>query len=295
MTRLLLGLALALIVPAAAKAELLWSQRFDSAALGGPMAYSIYLPPGYHDPREQAPAGYPVVYLLHGVGDTERSYPAVGGVEATADRLIGAGEVPPMIIVMPDGMRSWYVDSAAIGGPGDYATALARDLIAHIDATYRTVPRRARRFVTGHSMGGFGALRLALSEPDLWGAAAGMSAALWTRVTPDFVLPERAVPIFDGAFGAPFDPVRFLALRPRAYAERALAAACPPALYLTAGDDDGFRAYRSTFDLAMDLREAGLAVELRITDGNHGWRTWREDALPAVLRWFGGLARQPAC
>ena len=291
----LLMLALA-VAAAPARAELLWSQHFDSAALGHPLAYSIYLPPGYHDPRGDPPARYPVVYLLHGVGDSERSYPAWGAVEETADRLITAGQIPPMIIVMPNGVRSWYVDSADVGGPGNYATAIAHDLVDHIDAAYRTIPERDARFVTGHSMGGFGALRFALSEPDRWGAAAAMSSALWSRVAPGFQHDEdRNERIFDVSFGRPFDADRFLALRPRAYIAAAAASGCAPALYMTAGDDDDFNAYRSTFDLAMELRETGLAVDLRITDGGHNWPTWRERALPDVLVWFGSLlAAQPA-
>lgn len=279
---LLFALSFALSAPVAggATAEMRLSQEVHSEALHGPLRYSVYLP----DKREGR--RFPTVYLLHGVGDNERSYPKAGDVAGTMDRLIASGEIAPMIVVMPAAKRSWYVDSAAIGGPGDYETAIMRDLIAHIDQTYPTDPRPAARFVTGHSMGGFGALRLAFKYPERFGAVAAMSAALWDRVEPGFELPESAKGIFAGSFGQPFDPARFLAQRPRAYLPALKERGRTPPIYLTAGDDDHFEAYRSTFDLFLRLRREGLAVELRITDGGHTWRLWRETALPNVLRWF---------
>jgi len=271
---------------AALRAEMRLSQSFESAALGRAMAYSIYLPPGAGGGQR-----YPVVYLLHGTGDSERSYPKAGAVEATMDALISGGEIAPMIVVMPDGKRSWYVNSADIGGAGDYETAIARDLAAHVDATYPARAERAARFITGHSMGGFGALRLAFKFPDRFGAVAAMSAALWDRVKPGYTLSDAEKRIFGGSFGAPFRAERFLAMRPRAYLAGLRACGCAPPIYLTAGDDDYFGAYRSTPDLFAELRGAELEAELRITDGGHTWKLWRETALPNVLRWFS--ARLP--
>ena len=277
-----------------AKAELLWSQSFESQALGAPLRFSIYLPPGYHDPRDDSQAlRYPVVYLLPGVGDNERAYPAFARVEAMADRMISDGDIPPMILVMPNGATSWYVDSSDVGGPGNYATAIRTDLIRYIDQSYRTIADRSGRYVTGHSMGGFGALRLAFERPDLFGGTAAMSSALWSRVTEDFVLPEGAKRIFQSSFGDPFDPIRFLELRPRGMVDELKTVTAEHGLhlpiYLSAGDDDQFRAYRSTFELAMELREADLDVELRILQGGHTWELWRERALPDVLQWFSSL------
>ena len=102
--------------PERAVAELLWSQSFDSAALAGPMRFSIYLPPAYHAPQE-AHRHYPVVYLLHGVGDDERAWPAFGRVEETLDRMIAAGDLPPFIVVMPNGARSRPMRRPAEPGP----------------------------------------------------------------------------------------------------------------------------------------------------------------------------------
>ena len=138
---------------------------------------AIYLPPGYDDePRRR----YPVLYLLHGIGGTHADWTGrgYGGVtlQAAMERLVAAGTVPPMIVVMPTAMTpyggSFYVDSAVNGG---WATYVARDLVAHVDGTYRTLARREHRGVAGHSMGGYGAITLASSRPEVFGAAWAMS------------------------------------------------------------------------------------------------------------------------
>lgn len=264
------------------RAELLLSRDFQSRALSGAMAYSIYLPPARGAASTRR---YPVVYLLHGAGDSERSYPEAGRVEATMDALIARGDIAPMIVVMPDGKRSWYVDSAEIG---PYETAIVRDLIRHVEMAYPAARRGSARFITGHSMGGFGALRLAFKYPETFGAVAAMSAALWDRVDKGFDLPDDLEGIFAGAFGDPFDPERLIAAHPRAYLPGLKTCGCAPPVYLTSGDDDYFHAYRSTYRLFSELRAQGLEVELRITDGAHTWKLWRETALPDVLRWFSG-------
>lgn len=282
-----LGALLALMIlcfSGRAEAELRWSRGFESAALGGTMKYSVYLPSGYHDPKERE-TRYPTVYLLHGVGDNERAWPRFGQVERTADHMIAGREIPPMIIVMPAAKKSWFVDSASIGGPGDYATAVSDDLRRHVDATYRTIPGREGRFIAGLSMGGYGALRLTFTRPELYRAAAAMSSALWWRLTPQSKLDPKKEGIFDGSFGRPFEAARYLAQRPDAYLDQAKAYPGKLGIYLHAGDHDHFGTHVSTMKLFLKMREVGLKPELRITDGNHTWPLWRTH-LPAVLEYF---------
>lgn len=156
-----------------------------SPALDGErIAYTAYLPYGY----DRGAARHPVLYLLHGRGDTMQAWTRVKSV---LDDMIRTKRIPPVIAVMPDAPWSergnWYVDSRYTGAdlPGrPVETALTRDLVAHVDATYRTAPIREARLVGGYSMGGAGALRFALAHQDVFSAAAVLSPAVYTPLPP---------------------------------------------------------------------------------------------------------------
>lgn len=133
---------------------------------------------------------YPTVYLLHGYTGDPRMF--VNGLNAAMETLTGmdfgidiyginnellaSGEIGEVIIVMPDGRNayggSWYEDSEVLG---DYRTYIASDLVNYIDSKYRTIPDREHRGIAGHSMGGYGAISLAIEYPDVFGAVAALS------------------------------------------------------------------------------------------------------------------------
>lgn len=291
----------------AAVAGALTSQSFDSPALARPIEAVVYAPEGV--PPE---GGWPVVYLLHGHGGDERSWPDLGGIGATLDRMLAEGTLSPTLVVMPDAGGSWYVDSAAIGGPGDFETAISRDLRLAVEKAYPVRVDRGGRAIVGLSMGGFGALRLALAYAELYSATASLSGALWQNI-PTSILgksPEElkalqdglyrgrgedggflagpAVPSvgdhFHGAFGTPFDARRFNAANVFTLLERRVAAGDPlPAIYLSCGDDDGYALWRGAFALRETLRAHGIPSELRVTDGGHDWRVWTVAVEEALL------------
>lgn len=87
---------------------------FHSAALNAPLPVNIYRPDGA--PPEN---GWPVLYLLHGHDGDQNSWRDLGNIEKTLDTLIEAGAIRPLVVVMPGVKNSWYVDSTAVGGPGD--------------------------------------------------------------------------------------------------------------------------------------------------------------------------------
>jgi enterochelin esterase-like enzyme len=128
------------------------------------------LPPGYADSGKR----YPVVYFLHQFGGKADTY--VPEIQAVYARLLSAGEVQPMIIAFLDGSNklggSWYLSSPTIG---DYETYITKEFVSLIDSRYRTLPSRESRGVTGCSMGGIGALRLAFKFPQVFSVAAGVS------------------------------------------------------------------------------------------------------------------------
>jgi len=269
------------------------SQTFEfvhapTPALGSDLLYSLYLPPGYVEGAER----YPVLYLLHGKDGNHLEWLHDGHLRETLDGLIAAGKVGPMIVVMPDGGgSSWYVDSKDVGGPGNYASAIGIDLVKAIDARYRSCGEPRCRAIAGLSMGGFGALRLALQRPFRFAAAASFSGALWSRLD-DHPPPPSVNRIFAGSFGEPFDLKRFRAEEPSSLIEGAAAAGHAPAIFLTVGDRDRYGLYEGTFKAFMRMRAAGLNVEMRMTGGDHEWTTWAAE-LPDALIFIDQVFKRP--
>ena len=153
------------------------ARSLDGNLLGdrGPKQVGVYLPPGYDD---SAAAGtrYPVVYLLHGIFDHPTVWLGHFGVPAMLDELIGAGRVPPLILVMPEAgnrLGGGYYRNSPVSG--NWEDLIADELVAFVDASYRTVPERGSRAVVGHSMGGYGAIHLGMERPDVFGTAYAMS------------------------------------------------------------------------------------------------------------------------
>ena len=134
----------------------------------------IILPDNYNSGKE-----FPVVYLLHGYSGNYADWiTKAKGFEKLADQF-------NMIIVCPDGgYGSWYWDSP-IDSSFRYETYVAKELVPWIDGKYKTVKNRSGRGITGLSMGGHGALFLAIKHPDIYGAAGSMSGGVDIRPFPD--------------------------------------------------------------------------------------------------------------
>jgi enterochelin esterase-like enzyme len=134
----------------------------------------VYLPPGYASAKKRR---YPVVYDLHGYSLTAERWVAFLKAPESIDRAIAAGGAREMIMVFPDAMSlhngSMYSSSVTTG---DWETFIAHDLVAYIDSHYRTLPRRESRGLSGHSMGGYGALRIGMKRPEAFSVLYAMSS-----------------------------------------------------------------------------------------------------------------------
>ena len=134
----------------------------------------IYLPPGYAANRNQR---YPVVYLLHGYGLTGERWMTFTNLAAAADKNIAAGTMREMILVNPDAFTkysgSMYSASATTG---DWESYIADDLVSYVDSHYRTLANRMSRRLGGHSMGGYGTIRIGMKRPDVFSSLYIMSA-----------------------------------------------------------------------------------------------------------------------
>jgi enterochelin esterase family protein len=259
--------------------EITFGHLAPSPALGHEIPFTVYRP----GPAPPTGEHWPVLYLLHGLGDTERTWAELGRVQDTLDRLLATGRIKPLLVVMPMAGRSWYVDDPDPGGAGMMAQALTGDLVAFIEQTYPAARCREGRALGGLSMGGYGALLYAFDHPDRYVAAFSLSGGLF-RPMPEEADARAARPtrMFNRAFGQPFDWQRFNAwnLFPRLPAY--LADSKRPALYLAIGSDDfaGLKAVNLAFRDA--LRASGIDVPFRIDPGGHNWSLWAaqlEDAL----------------
>ena len=143
---------------------------FQSKIVGGPVSYLIYLPAGY----ETSGKRYPVMYWLHGRGGGQQGIP---GFAERLTKAIEAAKAPPMIAVFVNGLPTGsYRDSADGKQPVESITI--KELIPHIDSTYRTIATREGRLVEGFSMGGSGAAKWGFKFSETFGSVSIFAGAL---------------------------------------------------------------------------------------------------------------------
>ena len=299
------ALALQLVVSAAAtgsvRADTLWSQ-----SLGTRKQVMVYLPRSY---ATRPGRRYPVAFYLHGLGGRESDWTQLGRLDAVMDSLVAVG-FAEMIVVMPDGDDGWYTtwnslpsyevclrkpptlesaQSYCVPWP-HYDDYVARDVVQFIDHRYRTQPVRARRAIAGLSMGGYGAVWLALAYPDVFTAAAshsGVLAPLYVGPHPFNDQPSwaatgealahawgRLFPRVAPAFGR--DTAMWWSRDPGRRLDRLVAVggiAAVPALFIDVGTSDDLadqsRAFRA------HAARLGLSVDYHEWPGGHDWNYWR--------------------
>jgi S-formylglutathione hydrolase FrmB len=258
------------------------SLKVKSSILSKDIEYSIFLPSDYETSNRR----YPVLYLLHGYTDDETGWAQFGEAHLIADRVINNGDSAPMIIVMPDAGVSWYVNS--YDGKTNYENFFIKELISHIDATYRTRATKQYRAISGLSMGGYGTLIMATKHPGLFSAAAPLSAGvfqdeaivngddnLWKNVLGDIYgkkdlagknrLTEHyyknsILKIIETGNADELKKVRY---------------------YIDCGDEDFL--IKGNMALHSVMIDKKIPHEFRVRDGVHNWTYWRT-SLPEVLK-----------
>lgn len=250
---------------------------FFSAALYRRMSCFVALPDGYESSEERR---YPVVYMLHGLYGSESDWIRKGNIADTVERLAAAGDWRDAIVVMPSdggyGHGTFYINW--YDGTGNFGDYFVEDLVAHIDGEFRTVADRSRRAIGGLSMGGFGAVFLALRHPDLFGCAASISGALGSaHALPvrDFIRQEPFARMFGPQKGAYAREIDLHAL-----AQRRLAEGMAPALYMNCGTDDSLLPHNREF--RAHLERIGYPHVYEEFDGAHNWDYFGEHAVEAL-------------
>lgn len=255
---------------------------FESKTLDRSYVYNLYTPDGY----ETSGLHYPVLYLLHGASGTENSWVQQGGVQQTADALIRAGLIPAQLIVMPADPNFWWADSHAEAAQ----TALAGDLIPHIDASYRSLAVREGRAISGYSAGGFGATNAALKYPQLFAAAAALSPAVYNPVPPASSSATR-IDIFQN--DGEFDPELWASLNWVSVFDSYKNSGVIVPFYINSGDHDRFDIAYHAAGFFQTLREhQPELVELRIFDGDHDFAAWG-GSLGDAMQYLGNFLSAP--
>jgi enterochelin esterase-like enzyme len=236
-------------------------RKFHSPVLERDMPYMIYLPPNYLLSGKR----YPVLYMLHGLSGAYDEWIDYKIFETTDD-LINQGKIKPMIVVLPSGDQEYWVDHAN-GGP-QYGYYVARDVVGHIDATYRTLPNRENRAIGGHSMGGHGSLQIAFNYSSVFSVVGAHSPTLRSKSeAPDY--------FGDQAFYEAHDPVSLALTAPNLNTLK---------IWVDIGDQDKTWRVR-TEELHQNLTERGIAHEWHLWPGDHGGDYWTEH-LPQYLQFY---------
>lgn len=146
---------------------------FESPSIGtDKQGYAVYLPPGYSESGDP----YPLIIFLHGLWEDDKRFEQRIGANKIVDQLIAEKKIAPVIVAIPDGDVSFYTNY--MDGSKSYEDMLVKDFVPFIDETYNTIAKREGRALTGSSMGGYGALKIAFKDPNLFVSIAAHSAAL---------------------------------------------------------------------------------------------------------------------
>jgi enterochelin esterase-like enzyme len=252
----------------AQKSQVYETKKIKSEILKMDRNYAIYLPPGY----DETDSSYPVLYLLHGSGDNHTGWVQFGQVQHIADKAIAEGKAAPMIIVMPDAdtkVRGYFNQP---DGSFSYEDFFFQELIPHIEKTYRVRSDRRYRAISGLSMGGGGTIYYALHHPEVFAAAAPLSAttSAWlrqeTKATSEQLDAYKQTHNLDSIFTHA--------------STEALAAIKSVRWYISCGDDDFL--YRDNCEMHILFRDKQVPHEYRVKDGGHTWTYWRME-LPEVM------------
>ncbi len=261
------------------------SLTITSKILDKDVHYTIYLPYDYNTSSRS----YPVVYLLHGYTDNDIAWIQFGEANRILDKAIEEGELPPMILIMPDAGVSWYINN--YDNSVRYEDFFFKEFIPFIEQNYRILTEKRYRAIAGLSMGGFGSLIYTLKHPDMFTGCAAFSSAIYTEEEIINASEDRYSQIESILYGP--------GLKGKDRLTEHLKANNPlwivknmdkklldgVKLYIDCGDDDFLYKGNSAFHVL--LRNLQINHEYRVRNGGHQWSYWRS-GLPMGLKYITG-------
>jgi len=252
----------------------------QSVILNRAVRYTVYLPADY----DRSVRTYPVVYLLHGFTDDNTGWLQFGEINRYADKAIADGTIPPMIIVMPNGDSSFYINS--YDGKEKYEDFFIKEFMPAIEKAYRIKADKKYRGVAGLSMGGYGSLIYSLKYPQLFAAAAPLSAAVFDD-SAIVTMPDANYDVVLGQlFGRGLQGKArlnktFYDNSPLKIVETKSADELKKVRYwIDCGDDDFLTKGNSLLHIL--LTDKKVPHEYRVRDGAHNWTYWRTGIVDAL-------------
>lgn len=254
--------------------------QMESKILGKSVHYTVYLPGDYQSSQRS----YPVLYLLHGYTDDNTAWLQFGEINRLADQAIADGSIPPMIIIMPNADSSFYINS--YDGKENYEDFFIKEFMPSVEKEFRIKSQKRYRAVAGLSMGGYGTLIYALKYPQLFAAAAPLSAAVFNDDAMTSMAPAQWDDLFGQLFGRglqgkdrlnnAYRANSILDLVKNNTAEKLKSVR----YWIDCGDDDFLSKGNCLLHIA--LAEKGIPHEFRVRDGAHTWSYWRSGIIPAL-------------
>lgn len=271
-----------LLVPdfAQVNGKVIENGSIKSTILNKMVRYTIYLPSDY----ESSVRAYPVVYLLHGYTDDNTGWLQDGEINRYADKAIAEGTIPPMIIVMPNGDSSWYINS--YDGKEKYEDFFVKEFMPTIEKNYRIKAEKKFRGIAGLSMGGYGTLIYSLKYPQLFAAAAPLSAAVFADDEMTKMPDAQWENVFGSLYGRGLKGADRLNSSWNNYSvlkivETTSADELKKVRYwIDCGDDDFLTKGNCLLHIA--LSEKKVPHEYRVRDGAHTWTYWRTGITDAL-------------
>jgi len=255
------------ILPFAQAQSLIDCSALNSRILHRAVRYCVLLPPGYGKNSAQR---YPILYFLHGLGQNERTLFDTGGW-TLIDDLYQQRKIGQFLIVTPEGGRSFFINSA--DGKVRYSDFFLQEFMPFIERHYRLQPGRRGRAISGVSMGGYGALRMAFAHPELFSSVSAQSAALMTETPQELNFAMRSGTslgrLLGPVFGDPINAPHWRENSPFVLAKEHQAGLRALAIYFNCGDQDNYGFEKGAEALNRELNAEGVKHEYHLYPGDH--------------------------
>jgi putative tributyrin esterase len=242
-------------------------KTFQSKLLNREIRYGLYLPVSYAGSTKK----YPVLYFLHGLNENEMRWSSRGLTDVKLDKMVADGKIGEFIVAVPFGATSFYTN--ARNGSAPWEDMIIKEFVPMIESTYRVNATRATRGISGISMGGYGALKIAMKHPDLFGSVSAHSAVLLAHLDDAQVRGGRLAmfnAMFDQIYGINQDLTYWEQNNPMT-----LAADTKKLnglkIYFDCGTEDDYGFQVGTKALDDMLTKAGFPHEAHLYPGRHGW------------------------